>query len=107
MKKRTRINRRRFLINSASGLILASFPQIAFASSNPDIVVVGAGAAGLATTNYLTQKGKSVICIEANNHIGGRAYTDNSIFGVPYDLGAHWIESSKKIHIKYLSLIHI
>ena len=96
MKKRTRINRRRFLINSASGLILASFPQIAFASSNPDIVVIGAGAAGLATTNYLTQKGKSVICIEADNRIGGRAYTDNSIFGVPYDLGAHWIESSTK-----------
>ena len=96
MKKRTKINRRQFLINSASGLILASFPQIAFASSNPDIVVIGAGAAGLATTNYLTQKGKSVICIEANNRIGGRAYTDNSIFGVPYDLGAHWIESSKK-----------
>ena len=96
MKKRTRINRRRFLTISASGLILASFPQIAFASSNPDIVVIGAGSAGLATTNYLTQKGKSVICIEANNHIGGRAYTDNSIFGVPYDLGAHWIESSTK-----------
>ena len=55
MKKRTRINRRRFLINSASGLILASFPQIAFASSNPDIVVIGAGAAGLAVGRNVFQ----------------------------------------------------
>ena len=96
MRKRSKIGRRRFLINSVSGLILVNFPQISFASSNPDIVVIGAGAAGLAATNYLTQQGKTVICIEADNHIGGRVYTDNSTFGVPYDLGAHWIESSEK-----------
>ena len=88
--------RRRFIISGISGLALTFLPRFSFASSNPDVVVIGAGAAGLAATNYLMQKGKTVICIEADNHIGGRVYTDNLIFGVPYDLGAHWIESSKK-----------
>ena len=88
--------RRRFIISGISGLALTFLPRFSFASSNPDVVVIGAGAAGLAATNYLMQKGKTVICIEADNRIGGRVYTDNSIFGVPYDLGAHWIEASKK-----------
>ena len=38
------------------------------------------------------KKGKSVVYIEAMRRIGGRSYTDNSIFGVPYDMGAHWLE---------------
>ena len=36
-----------------------------------------------------------LICIEANNRIGGRCYTDNDFFGVPYDMGAHWITNNK------------
>jgi monoamine oxidase len=40
------------------------------------------------------KKGKSVVCIEAMNRIGGRCYTDNSIFGVPYDMGAHWLDGA-------------
>ena len=73
------MGRRRFLVNSVSGLILVNLPQISFASSNPDIVVIGAGAAGLAATNYLTQQGKSVICIEADNHIGVMLYNPAGI----------------------------
>ena len=63
--------RRRFLISGFSGLALTFWPRFSFASFNPDVVVIGAGAAGLAATNYLMQNGKTVICIEADNHIGG------------------------------------
>jgi monoamine oxidase len=87
-----RIGRRRFLKTSLSGLALVTLPRISFAQSDPDVVVIGAGAAGLAATAELMKKGKSVVCIEAMNRIGGRCYTDNSIFGVPYDMGAHWLE---------------
>ena len=90
MKK---INRRKFIISSLSGLALATLPRFTYASSNPDVVVIGAGAAGLAATNYLIQQGKSVICVEAGNRIGGRAVTDNTIFGEPYDMGALWLEN--------------
>ena len=89
-----KINRRRFIFSSLSGLIFATLPKISFAS-NPNVVVIGAGAAGLAATGYLLEQGKSVVCIEADNRIGGRVYTDNSIFGVPYDIGAHWIENAQ------------
>jgi len=60
-------------------------------SSDTDVVVIGAGAAGLSATAELIKKRKSVICVEATDKIGGRCYTDNSIFGLPYDLGAHWL----------------
>ena len=89
-----RIGRRRFLKTSLSGLALVTLPRISFAQSDPDVVVIGAGAAGLAATAELMKKGKSVVCIEAMNRIGGRCYTDNSIFGVPYDMGAHWLDGA-------------
>ena len=88
------IGRRRFLKTSLSGLALVTLPRISFSQSNPDVVVIGAGASGLAATAELMKKGKSVVCIEAMNRIGGRCYTDNSIFGVPYDMGAHWLDGA-------------
>ena len=50
--------------------------------------MIGAGAAGLSATAHLISKGKSVLCIEAMNRIGGRCYTDMTTFGVPADHGA-------------------
>ncbi|MDC0056928.1 FAD-dependent oxidoreductase [Alphaproteobacteria bacterium] len=93
-KKFNFFNRRQFISYILSVSALTNIPKISLAS-NPDVIVIGAGASGLAATEYLLQKGKSVICIEANNRIGGRCYTDNSIFGVPYDVGAHWITNNK------------
>ena len=90
-----RIGRRLFLKTSFSSLALATLPGISFAQSNPDIVVIGAGAAGLSATARLISKGKSVLCIEAMNRIGGRCYTDMTTFGVPADHGAHWLHGHK------------
>ena len=63
------------------------------ASQDYDVVVIGAGAAGLAAVEELIKSGKKVICLEASNRIGGRAITDNQIFGEPYDLGALWLNN--------------
>ena len=90
-----RIGRRQFLKTSLSGFALATLPVISFAQSNPDVVVIGAGAAGLSATAHLISKGKSVLCIEAMNRIGGRCYTDMTTFGVPADLGAHWLHAQQ------------
>ena len=89
------IGRRQFLKTSLSGFALATLPVISFAQSNPDVVVIGAGAAGLSATAHLISKGKSVLCIEAMNRIGGRCYTDMTTFGVPADHGAHWLHGHK------------
>ena len=56
-----------------------------------DVAIVGAGAAGIAAARKLVAAGKRVRIFEAMNRVGGRCVTDTSRFGVPCDLGAHWI----------------
>jgi len=55
-----------------------------------DVLVLGAGIAGLAAARTLADKGLSVIILEARDRIGGRIWTDSSL-GLPLDLGASWI----------------
>jgi monoamine oxidase len=58
-----------------------------------DIVIIGAGAAGLAAARRLQEKGATFRLLEAKTHIGGRVVTDSVTLGVPIDLGAHWLHS--------------
>lgn len=58
-----------------------------------DIVIIGAGAAGLAAARRLMDKGASFRLLEAKRHIGGRVVTDRATLGAPIDLGAHWLHS--------------
>ena len=65
-----------------------------------DVVVVGAGAAGIAATGALRLAGHTVICLEAADRVGGRAHTDTAIFGVPFDMGAHWLHNEQSNALK-------
>ncbi|CAF1121666.1 unnamed protein product [Adineta steineri] len=59
-----------------------------------DVVIVGAGAAGIAAAIELQKTNLSFIVLEARNYIGGRAFTDRETFiSTPVDLGASWIHS--------------
>jgi monoamine oxidase len=60
------------------------------AGLDADVVVVGAGVAGLAAARALALGGQRVVVLEARDRIGGRTWTDSSL-GVPIDLGASWI----------------
>lgn len=62
--------------------------------ANPDVVIVGAGAAGLSAARRLTDKGRSVIVLEAAQRVGGRAYTDTTSLGAPFDHGCSWINDA-------------
>jgi monoamine oxidase len=42
----------------------------------PDVIVVGAGAAGLAAASRLTEDGYDVVVLEARDRIGGRVFTE-------------------------------
>ena len=89
-----RLTRRQFLATNLASLVVS--PRLMATVAEPDIVVVGAGAAGLAATRTLVNKGLHVVLVEAAHRIGGRAYTDNKIFGLPYDQGAHWLHHGKR-----------
>jgi monoamine oxidase len=59
--------------------------------ANPDVVIVGAGMAGLSAGRKLIEAGCSVTVIEASKRIGGRAWTSTR-FGAAHDRGAQWLE---------------
>ncbi|MEM9279173.1 MAG: FAD-dependent oxidoreductase [Pseudomonadota bacterium] len=90
------MDRRKFITALGAGAV---FPSTALGKSNGsgtvDVVVIGAGAAGISATRELTQRGLNALLIEAGDRIGGRVYTDMAIFGAPYDVGAHWLHNGE------------
>ncbi len=85
-----RLSRRTFL--AASAAVTAS-PALGAPSPSidVDVIIVGAGSAGIAAARRIAAAGRSFRMFEASNRLGGRCITDTGIFGVPYDRGAHWI----------------
>ena len=55
-----------------------------------EIVVVGAGYAGLSAARATQRAGVETLVLEAQSRVGGRAHTDRSVFP-PVDLGGQWI----------------
>ncbi len=56
-----------------------------------DVVIIGAGAAGLAAAKELTRQGVSFIIVEGSHRIGGRAYSEEIAPGVWFDLGCAYL----------------
>ena len=65
--------------------------------TDPDIVVIGAGLAGLGAAAALRQAGARALVLEASGRIGGRAHTAHppELGGVWFDLGAVWLHSAE------------
>ena len=63
-------------------------------SSTVDVVVIGAGAAGLAAGCALGASGLTSVVLEADARVGGRAHTEIMPDGAPFDLGCHWMHSA-------------
>ncbi len=83
-------SRRHVLALAASALA----PVNARATQNPDVVIIGAGVAGLAAARVIAAGGRSVMILEAAPRIGGRVFTDIATFGVPFERGAAWIHGA-------------
>ncbi len=90
------ITRRNFLSASA-GIAVTSLSAGRAGAAPPardaDIVVIGAGAAGIAAARRVLAAGRKVIVLEASSQIGGRCQTDSSTFEVPFDRGARWVHN--------------
>src|SRR4051812_48094237 len=63
-----------------------------------DVIIVGAGAAGLIAAWELVQVGKKVAIIEARDRVGGRAHTIiDADFDLPVELGAEFVHGKLEL----------
>src|SRR5512133_1897122 len=62
--------------------------------NNVDVVVVGAGFAGLTTARKLKRDGASVVVLEADDRVGGRSMP-GQIAGHVIDLGGQWVSPTQ------------
>lgn len=88
----TALTRRSFLAAAAASAAAPAFGAGPI-RGEVDIVVVGAGAAGIAAARRIAAANRRVALLEATERTGGRCFTDTSTFGVPFDRGAHWIHT--------------
>src|SRR5215510_8269476 len=56
-----------------------------------DVIIIGAGFAGLSAADTLTMRGRSAIVLEARSRVGGRTRTEHYPNGVWLDLGGQWL----------------
>ncbi len=59
-----------------------------------DVVIVGAGLAGLSAGRDLAAAGVDVAVVEAENRVGGRVFTDRSFANFPVERGAEFLHGT-------------
>jgi monoamine oxidase len=82
---------RRAFIAGAAGAAIAR-PALA---EDTDVVIVGAGAAGIAAARALKAAGKRYILIESRDRAGGRLWTSSEL-GHPFDAGGAYIHFAER-----------
>jgi monoamine oxidase len=67
-------------------------------STDADVVVIGAGLAGLGAAHKLRELGRSAIVLEAAGRIGGRAWTAHpeALGGAWFEMGAIWLHWAER-----------
>jgi monoamine oxidase len=88
-----RLSRRSFLAAAAGVMARPAIAATPQTSGPMDVIIVGAGAAGIAAARRLAAASRRYVLLEASDHVGGRCVTDARTFSVPFDRGAHWIYS--------------
>jgi len=63
--------------------------------TDADVVVVGAGFAGLSTARQLIRLSRDVLVLEGRDRVGGRSLT-TTIAGIPVDLGATFVGPTQR-----------
>jgi monoamine oxidase len=86
-------NRRDFIVGGASALALSLLPsRFTWAEVKVEVVVIGAGLAGLSTAHNLLRQGvKSVVVLEARDRVGGRTLNLSLPNNHVVEGGGEWI----------------
>jgi monoamine oxidase len=92
------ITRRRLIGGAAAGAAVAALPSASAveaatkpAGRSADVVVVGAGLAGLTAARNIVKAGRSVVVLEARDRVGGRVLNHALANGAYSELGAMFI----------------
>ncbi|WP_434598917.1 flavin monoamine oxidase family protein [Streptomyces sp. A5-4] len=94
---------RRTLLKAAGATAIATPAVVAVAAPAPavaaddtgyDVIVIGAGFAGITAARELRAKGKRVLVLEARDRIGGRTWTGN-FAGHLVERGGTWVEPTQ------------
>ncbi len=65
-------------------------------SRERDVIIIGAGAAGVAAGRRLQDEGLDVLVLEARNRLGGRAASVGAGPGMAVDIGCEWLHSAER-----------
>jgi monoamine oxidase len=73
-----------------------------------DVVVIGAGVAGLSAAAALRRAGVECEVLEAAGRVGGRAFTDHpaALGGAAFDHGASWLHAAERNPLADLARAH-
>jgi monoamine oxidase len=91
-------DRRRFLRTAAAGALvgpaIGALPAAAQQTGPPQVLILGAGMAGIAASYWLRQHGISSLVLEGRNRLGGRLWTSRHWPDAPLDMGGAFIHDS-------------
>jgi monoamine oxidase len=79
----TGLTRRQALGGLGAAIVAGAAPRAAWGQTEADVVVIGAGLAGLHAARLLEQAGQRVVVVEAQQRIGGRLHTLDHLPGRP------------------------
>jgi monoamine oxidase len=70
---------------------------LALSPLQSEVVVIGAGAAGLAAADALSREGREVLVLEARGRVGGRCFTRRMAgLDIPVEVGAEFIHGEAR-----------
>ena len=72
---------------------------------NADVIIIGAGAAGLMAAYELSRAGKQIVVLEARSRVGGRIYTVND--DLHTELGAEFVHGDLPVTMQLLKEANI
>ena len=75
--------RRAVLGGGAAAILAGVAPRAAWATTEADVIIIGAGLAGLNAARILSFAGQRVVVLEGSNRVGGRLHTLDDVPGRP------------------------